>query len=110
MLRQSEPAIPVRLTVSAAGAMQAQWRGAMRTERVSDWRKGSTSSMRRDNPFMRKALMIGVAAAALSLGLVYAAEKKVGVGPSFKGPVGLQLYSLRAAFAKDVPGTLDKVK
>src|SRR5262245_50849255 len=29
---------------------------------------------------------------------------------SFKEPVGLQLYSLRADFAKDVPGTLDKVK
>src|SRR3954466_2754248 len=28
----------------------------------------------------------------------------------FKGPIGLQLYSLRADFAKDVPGTLDKVK
>src|SRR5437016_5419762 len=27
-----------------------------------------------------------------------------------KGPVGLQLYSLRAQFAKDVPGTLDKVR
>ena len=34
----------------------------------------------------------------------------VGTGPSFKGPVGLQLYSLRAQFAKDVPGTLDEVK
>ena len=30
----------------------------------------------------------------------------VGTGRSFKGPVGLQLYSLRADFAKDVPGTL----
>src|SRR5215203_551225 len=28
---------------------------------------------------------------------------------SFKGKLGLQLYSLRAQFAKDVPGTLDKV-
>jgi sugar phosphate isomerase/epimerase len=28
---------------------------------------------------------------------------------SFKGPLGLQLYSLRADFAKDVPSTLDKV-
>jgi sugar phosphate isomerase/epimerase len=36
------------------------------------------------------------------------------VGPGhessgFKGKLGLQLYSLRAQFAKDVPGTLDKV-
>jgi sugar phosphate isomerase/epimerase len=36
--------------------------------------------------------------------------KPVGVGPSFKGPVGLQLYSLRDQFAKDVPRTLDTVK
>ena len=28
----------------------------------------------------------------------------------FKGPIGLQLYSLRADFAKDVPGTLEKVR
>ena len=33
-----------------------------------------------------------------------------GIGPSFKGPIGLQLYSLRDQFAKDVPGTLDEVK
>jgi sugar phosphate isomerase/epimerase len=33
-----------------------------------------------------------------------------GTGASFKGPVGLQLYSLREQFAKDVPGTLDKVR
>jgi sugar phosphate isomerase/epimerase len=38
------------------------------------------------------------------------AASSVGTGPSFKGPVGLQLYSLRDQFAKDVPGTLDKVK
>lgn len=39
-----------------------------------------------------------------------AAAAEAGVGASFKGPVGLQLYSLRDSFAKDVPGTLDKVK
>lgn len=33
-----------------------------------------------------------------------------GIGPSFKGPVGLQLYSLRAQFATNVPGTLDVAK
>ncbi len=33
-----------------------------------------------------------------------------GIGPSFKGPLGLQLYSLRNQFAKDVPGTLELVK
>ena len=59
---------------------------------------------------MRRTLFIGLTAAILSTGLVCAAEKAVGIGPKFKGPVGLQLYSLRASFAKDVPGTLDKVK
>jgi sugar phosphate isomerase/epimerase len=39
-----------------------------------------------------------------------AADTAVGTGPSFKGPIGLQLYSLRDQFGKDVPGTLDKVK
>ena len=33
-----------------------------------------------------------------------------GIGPSFKGKIGLQLYSLREQFPKDVPGTLDEVK
>ena len=32
-----------------------------------------------------------------------------GIGPSFKGPVGLQLYSLREQFKKDVPGSFDEV-
>lgn len=41
----------------------------------------------------------------------YGAQKPtVGTGRDFKGPVGLQLYSLRADFAKDVPGTLKKVR
>ncbi len=59
---------------------------------------------------MRKALFIGLAVGLLSLSSTRAAEKMVGVGPKFKGPPGLQLYSLRGSFAKDVPGTLDKVK
>jgi sugar phosphate isomerase/epimerase len=33
-----------------------------------------------------------------------------GIGPSFKGPIGLQLYSLREQFATNVQGTLDEVK
>ena len=37
-------------------------------------------------------------------------QKSAGTGKHFKGPIGLQLYSLRAKFAKDVPGTLDLVK
>ena len=57
--------------------------------------------------------IISVLAALGLLCCIHAAEKKeaeVGIGPNFKGPVGLQLYSLRADFGKDVPGTLDKVK
>src|SRR5687768_14601535 len=37
-------------------------------------------------------------------------ERLVDTGPGFKGPVGLQLYSLRDQFKNDVPGTLDQVK
>ncbi len=33
-----------------------------------------------------------------------------GTGASFKGPIGLELYSLRDQFAKDVPKTLDRVR
>ena len=48
--------------------------------------------------------------AAVLLSSSLAAGASVGTGPSFKGPVGLQLYSLRDQFSKDVPGTLDEVK
>ena len=37
---------------------------------------------------------------------VVAAEKSAGTGPSFKGPLGLQLYSLRGEFTKNVPSRL----
>jgi sugar phosphate isomerase/epimerase len=37
-------------------------------------------------------------------------DKTVGTGRSFHGPVGLQLWSLRDHFAKEVPGTLQLVK
>src|SRR5687767_9882538 len=39
-----------------------------------------------------------------------AGKFSVGVGPSFKGPIGLQLYSLRGEFTRNVPATLEKVK
>ena len=39
-----------------------------------------------------------------------ASQKKAGTGRSFKGPVGIQLYSLRNQFAKDVPSSLDQVR
>jgi len=38
------------------------------------------------------------------------ANRQTGIGPSFKGPIGLQLYSLRDQFAKDVPGTLAQAR
>lgn len=41
---------------------------------------------------------------------VTAGERTVGTSKQFRGPVGLQLYSLRDSFKQDVPGTLDKVK
>ena len=37
-------------------------------------------------------------------------QHPTGIGPSFKGPIGLQLYSLREQFARDVPATLDQVR
>ena len=55
-----------------------------------------------------------IIAAAISLAISVpavaadAATRKKSSG--FNGPLGLQLYSLRAQFAKDVPGTLDKVR
>src|SRR5687768_12725049 len=53
------------------------------------------------------AFVFGLAFATFA----YAAEHQVGIGPSFKGPVGLQLYSLRGEFTGNgVPNTLDKVK
>lgn len=44
-------------------------------------------------------------------GLAFGAEGKSSASSHrFQGKLGLQLYSLRAEFAKDVPGTLDKVR
>ncbi len=39
-----------------------------------------------------------------------AEQRAVGTGPSFAGPLGLQLYSLRDGFKSDVDKTLDEVK
>ncbi len=35
---------------------------------------------------------------------------EIGQGHAFKGPVGLQLYSLREQLAKDIPGSLSRVR
>ena len=57
-----------------------------------------------------KSLLSCGSTIALALTLYSTASADVGTGTSFKGPVGLQLYSLREQFKKDVPGTLDEVK
>jgi sugar phosphate isomerase/epimerase len=49
--------------------------------------------------------------AALAMAAISSQAADAGIGKSFKGPVGLQLYSLRAQFtAHGVPPTLDTVK
>ncbi|MDP3070787.1 MAG: sugar phosphate isomerase/epimerase [Opitutaceae bacterium] len=56
---------------------------------------------------LRPALLLS----ALALAFAPARAAEAGTGASFKGPVGLQLYSLRAQFAAGgVPKTLDTVK
>src|SRR5438105_1532253 len=59
-----------------------------------------------------KQLLFSMACSSALVGLGASgadSSARTGLGPSFKGPIGLQLYSLRADFAKDVPGTLAKV-
>jgi sugar phosphate isomerase/epimerase len=52
-------------------------------------------------------VVLSLLAAAPALAVDAASGEKLS---GFKGPLGLQLYSLRDDFAKDVPGTLDKVR
>lgn len=59
----------------------------------------------------RFAVVAGVCLVALASTLAVSTQaQSTGTGSSFKGPIGLQLYSLRDQFAEDVPGTLDKVR
>jgi sugar phosphate isomerase/epimerase len=53
------------------------------------------------------AVILSFAAFAPALAADVASGDKLS---GFKGQLGLQLYSLRAQFAKDLPGTLDKVR
>lgn len=63
------------------------------------------------NTTLRLALPILSLLTLSTLAVAAAMEgETVGTGPGFKGPLGLQLYSLRADFAKDVPGTLKRVR
>ena len=61
---------------------------------------------------MRLILLLScmAAAAIVICGSSSVCAGEAGIGPSFKGKIGLQLYSLREQFPKDVPGTLDVVK
>lgn len=59
---------------------------------------------------MKRFLSHCLAAAAAVIILGCASQHGVGTNSHFKGPVGLQLYSLRGQFTKNVPGTLDVVK
>lgn len=62
------------------------------------------------NNSLRLVLTV-VGSLAMLSGTVGAADQGApGVGRSFKGPVGLQLYSLRDQFAKSVPDTLKVVR
>ena len=46
----------------------------------------------------------------LCLFLLIATVSAIDLSGDFKGPLGLQLYTFREEFKKDVPGTLDKIK
>jgi sugar phosphate isomerase/epimerase len=51
-----------------------------------------------------------VAAGLACAGMFAFSSQNAGADPSFKGPAGLQLYSLRGEFARNVPATLEKVR
>src|ERR1051326_639531 len=60
---------------------------------------------------MKPILLSRFCALALcSVAAVAAPKHAAGVGRNFKGPIGLQLYSLRAQFSNSVPATLDQVR
>ncbi len=59
--------------------------------------------------FLSDSSLIWVLALA-SLTATAADPPAVGVGPSFRGPIGLQLYSLRFDFSNNVPATLARVR
>ena len=61
----------------------------------------------RFNPLMK---LFSIAVLSLALTAASARAADAGTGASFKGPVGLQLYSLRADFIKSVPTSMEKVK
>jgi len=59
--------------------------------------------------FQSLCAVVGIVLSMMA-GMAQTSAAPAGIGPSFKGQIGLQLYSLREQFAKDVPGTLNTVK
>ncbi len=60
---------------------------------------------------MTRSLRILLGVAAVSAACLFVANAaSVGTGARFKGPIGLQLCSLRAEFTRNVPSTIQKVK
>src|SRR5262245_20223769 len=63
---------------------------------------------------MKQTFLLTVFAAMVALTTSLTARagehSAAGLGASFKGPIGLQLYSLRNEFSKDVAATLAKVR
>ena len=57
-----------------------------------------------------KSLFQWIGVAALTTSLTVSTAAAAGTGKSFKGPIGLQLYSLRADFGKNVDMALDEAK
>jgi sugar phosphate isomerase/epimerase len=57
-----------------------------------------------------KSLFQWIGVAALTTAVALGASQEAGVGKSFKGPIGLQLYSLRADFGKNVDMALDEAR
>jgi sugar phosphate isomerase/epimerase/WD40 repeat protein len=55
-------------------------------------------------------LAVSIVTLLMTLQSFTAHAAATGIGPDFKGPLGIQLYSLRAQLAKDVPGTLAEVQ
>ncbi len=58
----------------------------------------------------RRSFVAALGAAALIASGCATSSSSVGTGASFKGPIGLQLYSLRGLFTKSVPQGLDLTK
>jgi sugar phosphate isomerase/epimerase len=72
---------------------------------LSSWPVSVVTVGMQPNPLLCSFTILAVIAAAAP-----AFGSDAGIGSSFRGPIGLQLYSLREQFPKDVRGTLDEVK